>query len=152
MVIRQNRGGISVVNIEISRATFRGVLTFESNYRSLFILRSTVTFSGKSVFTNNTRYPLNSTSEFSEGGALTLYHSTVEFTDITTMMHNQADSGGAIAAFFSIMNLQGDTTLEHNTATSSGGAIYAYKTNFNVMAKSGVYWQQCYLWRSYIYF
>ena len=138
LVIRQNRGNTGVVNIEMSRATFRGVLTFESNYGSLFILRSVVTFSGKSVFTNNTRYPLNSTSEFSEGGALTLYHSTVEFTDITTMMYNQADSGGAIAAFFSIMNLQGDTTLEHNTATSSGGAIYAYKTNFNVMDKVNI--------------
>ena len=138
LVIRQNRGGISVVNIEMSRATFRGVLTFESNYGSLFILRSAVTFSGKSVFTNNTGNPLNSTSEFSEGGALTLYHSTVEFTDITTMMHNQADSGGAITAFFSIMNLQGDTTLEHNAATSSGGAIYAYKTNFNVMDKVNI--------------
>ena len=47
---------------------------------------------------NNTRYPLNNTAEFSEGGALTLYHSTVEFTDITTMMNNQAESGGTIAA------------------------------------------------------
>ena len=138
LVIRQNRGGISVVNIEMSKATFRGFLTFENNYGSLFILRSAVTFSGKSVFMNNTGYPLNSTSEFSEGGALTLYHSTVEFTDITTMMHNQADSGGAITAFFSIMNLQGDTTLEHNAATSSGGAIYAYKTNFNVMDKVNI--------------
>ena len=138
LVIMQNRGNTGIVNIEMSRATFGGFLTFESNCRSFFILRSTVTFSGGSVFMNNTRYPLNNTSEFSEGGALTLYHSTVEFTDITTMMHNQAENGGAIAAFFSIINLQGDTTLEHNTATSSGGAIYAYKTEFNVRDKANI--------------
>ena len=138
LVIRQNRGNTGVVNVEMSRATIGGFLTFESNYRSFFILRSTVTFSDESVFMNNTRYPLNNTSEFTEGGALTLYHSTVEFTDITTMMHNQAESGGAIAAFFSIINLQGDTTLEHNTATSSGGAIYAYKTEFNVRDKANI--------------
>ena len=138
LVIMQNRGNTGIVNIEMSRATFGGFLTFESNYRSFFILRSTVTFSGESVFMNNTRYPLNNTSEFSEGGALTLYHSTVEFTDITTMMNNQAESGGAIAAFFSIINLQGDTILEHNTATSSGGAIYAYKTELNVIDKANI--------------
>ena len=138
LVIRQNRGNTGVVNVEMSRATIGGFLTFESNYRSFFILRSTVTFSGESVFMNNTKYALKNTSEFTEGGALTLYHSTVEFTDITTMMHNQAESGGAIAAFFSIINLQGDTSLKHNTATSSGGAIYAYKTEFNVRDKANV--------------
>ena len=109
--IRQNRGHTGVVNIEMSRATFGGFLTFESNNRSFIILRSTVTFSGESVFMNNTKYPHNHTLEFSEGGALTLYHSTVGFTDITTIMHNQAESGGAITAFFSIINLQGDTAL-----------------------------------------
>ena len=76
LVIRQNRGNIGIVNMEMSRATFGGFLTFERNYRSFFILRSTVVFSGESVFMNNTRYPLNNTSEFSEGGALTVYHST----------------------------------------------------------------------------
>ena len=138
LTIRQNRGNTGIVNVEMSRATIGRFLTFESNCRSFFILRSIVTFSGGSVFMNNTRCPFNNTSEFSEGGALTLYHSTVEFTDITTMMHNQAEHGGAIAAFFSIINLQGDTTQGHNTATSSGGAIYAYKTEFNVRDKANI--------------
>jgi len=56
LIIRLNRGNFGVVNMEMSRATFRGFVVCEGNYY------------------NNSEF-----EQFSEGGALTLHGSTVEY-------------------------------------------------------------------------
>lgn len=140
LIIRLNRGSFGVVNTEMRRATFRGFVAFEGNYGSFLIVRSSVTFSGESTFMNNTLSPLYNNSEveqFSEGGALTLHCSTVEFSGIITVINNRADNGGAIVAYSSIMNMQGDATLDHK-ASFSGGAIYTNNTEFYLMGKANI--------------
>ena len=111
--IMHNRGSNSAVNLEISRAMFSGIIRFENNYRSVLVVRSNVTFSGDSIFSNNSK---SLPSSNSEGGALTILYSTVNFSAITEMRYNRAVKGGAIAMVYSTVYMHGDTTFECNTA------------------------------------
>jgi len=81
--IMYNKGSNNIVDLEMSSAMFSGITMNENNYRSVLVLRNNVTFSGESIFANNTKSPVSSGSsefeEFSEGGALTILHSTVTF-------------------------------------------------------------------------
>ena len=106
-------------------------LTFSNNEGSMFLLYSTLVFSGTVMFENNRGM---------EGGALTLVQSTLLFdsenNSMVSILSNTATYGGGI--FLSQSELQlfsSSIVLTGNTASISGGGIYAYQSQTTISAK-----------------
>ena len=111
--------------------------TFSSNTGSLHVLSCNVTVSGHTRFENSIEphlkknYVVDATTR--EGGAITVYHSNIMFTGVTSFSHNQASYGGAILATESILVMYGETMIAYNVGNDdSGGGIYLHQSSVNV--------------------
>ena len=125
--------------IYLSDSEFRGHdsgnVTFSSNLGSLVAFISNITFSGYAIFVNN--QPTQTTrGDFQEGGAITLFQSTVLFDGECNPEHNHAENGGAIHSTESKLYVNGNVTIAHNTATSNGGGVYLSTSELNCQQKS----------------
>ena len=100
-----------------------GTLTFSSNLGSLMAFNSSVVFAGYSRFVNNTQ-PVTATGSFQEGGAMTLFQSSLFLYGTCHFEHNLAENGGAIFSSTSKFYVNSDVNIAHNRATGNGGGVY----------------------------
>ncbi len=110
--------------------------TFSSNLGSLLAFSSNVTFVSYVVFANNQPAPKNYTGNFREGGAITLFQSTVFFDGTCSLEHNHADSGGAIHSIDSKIYVDGIVAISYNTASKDGGGAYLLSSELNCQQSS----------------
>ena len=68
--------------------------------------------------------PENTTVNFKEGGALTLYQTMLSFQGEARFEHNRAEIGGAILATESEIFLSDKVYITNNSASTSGGGLY----------------------------
>ena len=123
-----NPGGI-FFNIKCSIHITDGIVSH--NTGSLYIFSCNLTFGGYTrIFENS----VSITADVGEGGAITSsIQSTVIFTGVSKLTHNQARHGGALLATNSKIIMYGETTFANNTATeSSGGGIFLKYSDLEV--------------------
>ena len=106
-----------------SDGTFRGTLELNHNLGSFFAFNSNITLSGCARFFNNSP-PVNTTVNFKEGGALTLYQTMLNLQGEIRFEHNRAEIGGAIIATESEIYLNDQVYVVNNSASISGGGLY----------------------------
>ena len=113
-----------------------GNVTFSNNLGSLVAFNSNITFTGYVTFVNNT--PSQTVSDdFQEGGAITLFQSSIFFDgECNNLEHNHAENGGAIHSTESKLYVNGDVTIAHNTATGNGGGVYLSISELNCQQES----------------
>ena len=112
-----------------------GNATFSNNLGSLMAFNSNITFTGYATFVNNTPSQTVS-SDFKEGGAITLLQSNIFFDGECNLEHNHAENGGAIHSNESKLYVNGNVTIAHNTATGNGGGVYLSTSELNCQQKS----------------
>ena len=95
---------------------------------------SNITFSGRAVFVDNQPHT-QASDDFQEGGAITLFQSSVIFDGVCYLEHNYADNGGAIHSTESKVYMNGNVTIAHNTATRNGGGVYFLTSELNCQQK-----------------
>ena len=112
--------------IYLAQSTFIAEnFTFSHNLGSLVAFNSNITFIDNVVFTDNQPPSmLTTTSNFQEGGAVTLFESNAFFVGSCTLERNHAEKGGAVLSFESKFYVTGIVTIAHNTASNSGGGVY----------------------------
>ena len=144
--IKDNIATIGTLSFFQSIAVFSNV-TLSDNIGSVLIVSSNMTFIGgvitncsTSQNTNGTMIPdIESDEEiygivlatYEEGGALTMFQSTIAFKGICSLIRNQAKIGGAIHATESKVYVYDETTIAHNRASESGGGVYMYRSELN---------------------
>ena len=106
-----------------SDGTFRGSLELTQNIGSFFAFNSNISFSGCTKFFNCSP-PVNTTVNFKEGGALTLYQTILSLEGEVIFEYNRAEIGGAIVATESEIYLSNQMYIINNSATISGGGLY----------------------------
>ena len=106
-----------------SDGTFKGFFELNHNLGSFFAFNSNITFSGCTRFFNNSP-PANTTVNFKEGGALTLYQTMLSLQGDVRFEYNRAEIGGAIVATESEIYLNDQVNVINNRASISGGGLY----------------------------
>ena len=123
---------VAILNSNIyllnSNGVFRGSFELNHNLGSFFAFNSNITFSGCTRFFNNTP-PVNTTINFKEGGALTLYQTMLSLSGEITFEYNHAEIGGAIVATESEIYLSGQVNVVNNSASISGGGLYLARSD-----------------------
>ena len=115
----------SNVYILNSVGKFEGSILMMNNVGSFFAFNSNITFSGCIAVLNSTS-PRDSTTSFKEGGALTLYQTTLYLQGRSRLENNRAEIGGAIVGTECeiVLNSNAKIDITNNTATKSGGGLY----------------------------
>lgn len=86
---------------------------------------------------NNKPFPVQvSSSNFPEGGAITLIQSNVYFDGVANLEHNHAENGGAMHSTESKFYVSGNVTIAHNSASGTGGGVYLSTSELNCQLKS----------------
>ena len=117
-------GTVVLIN---SNATFLGNTEFKNNMGSLGALVSTLVFRGNVSFVNNT--PSSNDLDLYRGGAITLYFSTVLFSNGNAILcNNNAIDGGAFYAIGSGIYLNSIMEITSNSAEEAGGGIFLYQS------------------------
>ena len=106
-----------------SDGSFKGSFELTQNLGSFFAFNSNITFSGCSRFFNSSP-PVNTTVNFKEGGALTLYQTMLNLQGEARFEYNHAEIGGAIVAIESEIYLSDQVYVVNNSASISGGGLY----------------------------
>ena len=109
--------------------------TFSNNLGSIMAFNSSIHLLGQVRLMNN-RQPVSTTSDFQEGGAVTLLHSNLFIKGSCCIEHNLAENGGAILSTTSKLHVNGYLTIEHNKATSNGGGLYLISSELNCHQQS----------------
>ena len=115
---------------------------FDSNWGSLLVFSSNITFSGLTVFENSVDAPNKIVIEGSglHAGAFTSFKSDVFFTGVSRLSNNQARYGGAISATDSKITVYGEMTIGNNTATiGPGGGVYIQKSVVDIKGSCIIY-------------
>ena len=113
-----------------------GNVTISNNLGSLTAFNSNISIkSGYTVFVNN-QPSRTATGDFQEGGAITLYQSSIVFNGECKLEHNHAENGGAIHSTESVLYVNGNVTIAHNAATGNGGGVYLSTSKLNCQQKS----------------
>ena len=107
---------------------------YQNNRGSLYILSSTVTFTGCTVFSNCSSETENFLVEV--GGAITAFKSIIVLNGTTILSNNHGHKGGAIHATESEIRVNNEMTVSNNTAERSGGGIYLHWSKLNCFASS----------------
>ena len=123
--LRRCQGGGGIIFI-LQCSTHVTNSRFNENIGSLYTFNSNLTFSGHLTFENSMEPVIagnGSTSQ--EGGAITSFQSTVNFTreSVVHFSNNRASDGGALLATESTITIYGETTIANNMANRSGGGI-----------------------------
>ena len=117
--------------------------TFNHNMGSLHAFSCNITFSGYTKFERclEPHYQKNIVDATThQGGAITVYGSTLVFTGVSHFSNNKASYGGAILATESTVTMFGETVFTNNTAVnSSGGGIYLHQSNMKVKGNCNVF-------------
>ena len=120
-----------------SIVSFHGFTEISQNVGSLFAFNSHLNFSGCSKFIDGS--PTQSTtSNFREGGALTLVQTRLSVSGGTLLQHNQAEIGGAIAAADSEIFLNGLVNITKNKAYKTGGGLHLSQSELHALRESVV--------------
>ena len=143
--IKDNTANRGIICLFQSIGYFSNV-TLADNTGSVFIAFGNLTFIG-GVITNcsislNTNKTLTlglsktnpdrpSIANYQEGGALTLFKSTIAFKGKCYLTRNHAKIGGAIHATESKIYVYDNTTIAHNRASKSGGGVYIDQSVLN---------------------
>ena len=128
-----NSGNTGVVTLFESTTTFDGATLFEGNSGSLTAIASYVTISGTSNFVNCSSPPfINQALPLEQGGALTLFQSTLRLSGVCTLLRNRAEIGGGIYATESRLLVLGNTVVANSSAAIYGGGAYLYRSEFTV--------------------
>ena len=108
-----------------SEGHFEGSLTITQNEGSFFAFNSNISFSGCSLF-KACFTPKNTTAAFKEGGALTVYQTTLNFQGEHRFENNHAEIGGAILGTESeiYVSKKANVAVVSNNAKKSGGGLY----------------------------
>ena len=108
-----------------SYASLKGLFISTQNVGSFFAFNSNVSFSGCTKFFSCSP-PVNTTVDFKEGGALTLYQTMLSFHGEARFECNHAEIGGAMVAIESLIYLSDQVyvTVTNNSASISGGGLY----------------------------
>ena len=113
------------------------VLTFANNLGSIVAFNSNITFVGNVTFVNNQPTKIVSLiDDIQEGGAITLFQSSVFFVGVSNLQHNHAENGGAIYSTDSKLYVNGDVFISYNTAAGNGGGVYLSTSELNCQHES----------------
>lgn len=118
--VQSNTGSLGVVYISSCNISFTGNTLFINNTGSFLAQNSDISFSGESIFQDGT-------SNITEGGALTAVRSSIAFYDKLQLQNNNGTNGGAILAVESDFINYGHCIFYSNSA-ENGGAVSAYKS------------------------
>ena len=110
-----------------SNGDFKGSIELIQNLGSFFAFDSNISFSGCTKFFNCSP-PENTTVNFKEGGALTLYQTTLSLQGEARFENNHAEIGGAVVATESQIYLNNRVYILNNSASTSGGGLYLSQT------------------------
>ena len=134
-----NNSAVEHAIIYLSQSEYRGFFSgnaiFSSNLGSLNTFNSNITFNGYVAFVNN-REPQAASSNFQEGGAITLTRNNIFFDGTCSLEHNHARNGGAVLSIESNLYVNGTVTIAHNIATRSGGGISLSSSELNCQQRS----------------
>ena len=111
-----------------SDGVVKGVFELNHNLGSFFAFNRNITFSGCTRFFNNTP-PANTTVNFKDGRALTLYQTMLSLNGEITFKYNHAEIGGAIVATESEIYLSDHVKVVNNGASISGGGLYLARSD-----------------------
>ena len=108
-----------------SEAHFEGSFIMIQNAGSFFAFNSNISFSGCSLF-YGCFTPENTTANFKEGGALTIYQTTISLQGEHRFENNLAEIGGAILGTESevYVSQYAKVAVVSNNAKTSGGGLY----------------------------
>lgn len=95
-------------------------------------IRSNITITGYSNFSNCSSLAQNTPPNLLKGGAITLFRSNIFFNGVSEMKYNYAENGGAILATQSKVYVNGELSVTKNRADRNGGAIYLYQSELNL--------------------
>ena len=110
-----------------------GYAIFSNNLGSLVAFNSNITLMGYYARFENNQPFINTTRDFQEGGAVTLFQSNMLFFYgiYCCFQHNFAENGGAIRSTESKIIANGRILIEHNKATRNGGGVYLLNSELN---------------------
>ena len=120
-----------------SKGNFRGSIELVQNSGSFFSFNSNLTFSGCAKFMNCSPSE-NTTVNYKEGGALTLYQTMLSLQGEVSIENNRAEIGGAILATESEIFLSRTVSILNNSASASGGGLYLSQTELLILQESTV--------------
>ena len=106
-----------------SNGAFNGLFELRQNIGSFFAFNSNITFSGCAKFLYCSP-PANTTVNFKEGGALSLYQTVLIIQGEARFECNHAEIGGAIMATESEVHVSDQMHIINNSASISGGGLY----------------------------
>ena len=135
LIISGNSATFSTVYFRNSTANFMGSVIFSHNTNSFYAYyNSFITFEGQATFKHSTSVT-NLAFLFQEGGAMTVYRSTVILKGTCSIEHNHADNGGAMLVARSKVYVDGEITIANNTARQNGGGVYLYQSELKCQEK-----------------
>ena len=135
LVIENSAAEFGVMYLSECNIFFEGNSSFINNYGALLAIYSNITFSGYTVFKNNSQ-PLTLTIlNFQDGGALSLFQCNVVFDRECKFEENWAANGGALHSVESELYVNGNLTIQFNIARISGGGIYLSQSELNCQEK-----------------
>ena len=120
-----------------SKGNFRGSIELVQNSGSFFSFNSNLTFSGCAKFMNCSPSE-NTTVNYKEGGALTLYQTMLSLQGEVSIENNRAEIGAAILATESEIFLSQMVSILNNSASASGGGLYLSQTKLLILQESTV--------------
>ena len=121
----------SSVYLVNSNWQFQGITELTQNLGSFSANKSNISFSGCVSFTDCSP-PENATAYFKEGGALTLYQTSLTLHGMARFENNYAEIGGAIVAVESKVYLNNEVYVLNNGGSGSGGALNIYQTTLTL--------------------
>ena len=125
----------SSVHFLNSEGSFKGSVELIQNFGSFFAFNSNISFSGCTSFVGGSP-PDNTTVNFKEGGALTLYQTMLSFQGEARFEHNRAEIGGAILSTESEVFLSNKVYVLNNSASKSGGGLYLSQSELLALQES----------------
>ena len=143
-VIKDNTANTGTICLFYSTGVLSTVVLV-NNTGSIFIAFSNIIFIGGKI-SGSTSWNTNETqilglsninsddavvTTYQEGGAITMFHSTIEFKGSYSVIGNHAVMGGAILASESRIYVYDQTVIAHNRASKFGGGVYMYRSELN---------------------
>ena len=120
-----------------SNGHFKGSIELVRNFGSFFAFNSNISFSGCAKFMNCSPSE-QTTANYKEGGALTLYQTMLSLQGEVRIENNRAEIGGAILATESEVFLSKEVYILNNSASASGGGLYLSQSELFILQESTV--------------
>ena len=131
LLVLNNTASTALLALTSCTAVFRGNTTLANNFGSLYAIASTVALEGSMDISKSTPFA-NRVIPLQEGGAVTVFQSSVTLRGKMEFTNNSAENGGAIFVSESRVSLTGDIIITNNHATLSGGGVYLFQSRLNL--------------------